>query len=94
MNDGITPTTEDTKIMTLEKKHFLAVAGLVALTNGLSLLGFGNASAGALARTIECNSAIARHSEASVTLKHLAGTPPCEPERSFTGPFRYACAEQ
>ncbi|MES2820822.1 MAG: hypothetical protein V4812_17755 [Pseudomonadota bacterium] len=57
---------------------FLILALLVGMTNGFSLLGIGNASAGALARTLECNANLTRNSEVAAMFKHLAGSPPCK----------------
>lgn len=61
-----------------QRTRLLIVAGLAVMTNGFSLFGIGNASAGALARTLECNTNIARNIEVGETLKRLAGNPPCK----------------
>lgn len=43
--------------------RFFVIAALAVLTNGMSLLGLAEQSAGAVARSLECKSAITRTSE-------------------------------
>lgn len=72
--------------MTLPCKNFLALAGLTVITNGFTLLGLGQASIGAVARAIECNTSIAANLQTSASLRQRAGNPPDEHEVVF-GPF-------
>ncbi|NQD93756.1 hypothetical protein HP532_13985 [Pseudomonas sp. CrR25] len=72
----------------MQNRNLLIVAALAVLTNGLSLLGLQQGSAGALARTIECNSSMSRNIQVAESLKQLSGLPPYRPEVAFTGPFR------
>lgn len=46
--------------MRRQTRKFWIVASLAILTNGYSLLGLAQGSAGALARTLECNQAMVR----------------------------------
>jgi len=73
--------------MRLHKRNLLIVAALAAMTHGFSLLGIGQGSAGSLARTLECNSAIAHNLELGEALKRLAGNPPCKRDQAFAWPF-------
>ncbi|POA16793.1 hypothetical protein C1886_25305 [Pseudomonas sp. FW300-N1A1] len=68
------------------------VAFLVFLTNGASLLGVGQASAGSLARAIECNHSIARNIETAKALGLLAGNPPSKSRSPLPGPFQVDCS--
>lgn len=43
--------------------RFYAIAVAALLTNGMSLLGFADESAGAIARALECKSCLSRSSE-------------------------------
>jgi hypothetical protein len=71
----------------------LWVAGFLAvLTNGSSLLGVGQGSAGSLAKGIECNHNIARSIETAKAQGLLAGTPPSEPRQLIVGPFSIDCS--
>lgn len=71
----------------------LWVAGFLALlTNGGSLLGVGQGSAGSLAKGIECNHNIAHSIENAKTHGLLAGTPPSKPRMVITGPFLIDCS--
>ncbi|MNE78228.1 hypothetical protein D3C80_1746100 [compost metagenome] len=65
---------------------------LAVLTNGSSLLGLGQASAGSLAKTIECNHTIARNIENAKALGLLVGTPPSKPRQRIEGPFAIDCS--
>ncbi|MNF43719.1 hypothetical protein D3C81_1870650 [compost metagenome] len=68
------------------------VAFLAFLTNGASLLGVGQASAGSLARAIECNHNIARNIETAKAQGLLAGNPPSKSRSPFLGPFQLDCS--
>nr|WP_139134762.1 MULTISPECIES: hypothetical protein [Pseudomonas] len=73
--------------MKLKNRNMLVIAALAIMTNGLSLLGLDYGSAGALVRTIECKSNIARNIEVADRLKKLLGQPPCRPETEFAPRF-------
>ncbi|MCE4052626.1 hypothetical protein [Pseudomonas sp. Au-Pse12] len=74
------------------KGHRLLITAFLAVfTNGASLLGVGQGSAGALARTIECNHLIAHHSQAAKPPALLAGNPPMKSRAAFPGPFALDC---
>lgn len=73
--------------MKLKNRNMLIVAALAVMTNGLSLLGLNYGSAGALARTIECNSNIARSIQVAEMLKQMSSQPPCRPELVFAEQF-------
>lgn len=71
----------------------LWVAGFLAvLTNGGSLLGVGQGSAGSLAKGIESNHNIAHSIENAKAHGMLAGTPPGKPRQVITGPFSIDCS--
>ncbi|WP_095079175.1 hypothetical protein [Pseudomonas sp. Irchel s3h17] len=67
------------------------VAFLAFLTHGAALLGVGQASAGSLARAIECNHNIARNIETAKAQGLLAGNPPCRSRSPIPGPFQVNC---
>ena len=62
--------------MRRQTRKFWIVAALAILTNGYSLLGLAQGSAGALARTIECNQAMVRALAANLSLKLMIGNTP------------------
>ncbi|KRB64344.1 hypothetical protein [Pseudomonas sp. Root71] len=68
------------------KGHRLwVIAFLAFMTNGSSLLGIGQGSAGSVARAIEANHNIARNIE-------MAGNPPIRNEGVVFGPFLVDCS--
>lgn len=67
------------------------IAGLAFMTNGASLLGFGQGSVGGLARAIEANHSIAHNIERANALGLLAGNPPVKTPSGFLGPFEVDC---
>lgn len=77
--------------MRRQTRKFWIVAALAILTNGYSLLGLAQGSAGALARTIECNQAMVRALAASLALKLQSGTPPARPQRWIPERFILDC---
>ncbi|MHC8391883.1 hypothetical protein ACYZTM_28640 [Pseudomonas sp. MDT2-39-1] len=75
------------------KGHRLwVIAFLAFMTNGSSLLGGGQGSAGSVARTIEANHNLARNIETAKALGLLAGNPPIERQGGFFGPFQVDCS--
>jgi len=72
--------------------RFWVIAGLAIMTNGASLLGFGQGSVGGLARAIEANHTIAHNIERANALGLLAGNPPVKTEAGFFGPFQVDCS--
>lgn len=75
------------------KGHRLwVIAFLAFMTNGSSLLGIGQGSAGSLARTIEANHNLARNIETAKAQGLLAGNPPIERRDDFFGPFQVDCS--
>lgn len=54
--------------------RFSVIAAAALLTNGLSLLGIGEQSAGAIARALECKNCLNRKSEIVCAVEH-AGQP-------------------
>jgi len=68
------------------------IAFLAFMTNGASLLGIGQGSAGSLARTIEANHNMARNSENAKALDLLAGNPPLRNDAVAFGPFQVDCS--
>ncbi|ASD17325.1 hypothetical protein AAER06_23625 [Pseudomonas aeruginosa] len=77
--------------MRRQTRKFWIVAALAILTNGYSLLGLAQGSAGALARTIECNQAMVRALAANLALKLQSGTPPARPQRWIQERFILDC---
>lgn len=73
--------------MKLKNRNLLIIAALAIMTNGLSLLGFNYGSAGALARTIECNSKIAHNLQIAQNLKPITGNPPTRAAFAFASRF-------
>lgn len=75
------------------KGHRLwVIAFLAFMTNGSSLLGIGQGSAGSVARTIEANHNLARNIETAKALGLLTGNPPIERQNDFFGPFQVDCS--
>jgi hypothetical protein len=68
------------------------IAFLAFMTNGSTLLGIGQASAGSVARTIEANHNLARNIETAKALGLLAGNPPIKRQGEFFGPFHVDCS--
>ncbi|WP_339488205.1 hypothetical protein [Pseudomonas sp. EL_65y_Pfl2_R95] len=73
--------------MKLKNRNLLIIAALAIMTNGLSLLGLNHGSAGALARTIECNSNIGRNLQVAQQLKLMTSTPPNKADCVFVERF-------
>jgi hypothetical protein len=75
------------------KGHRLwVIAFLAFMTNGSSLLGIGQGSAGSVARAIEANHNIARNIENANAQGMLAGNPPIRSEAVVFGPFQVDCS--
>ena len=75
------------------KGHKLwVIAFLAFMTNGASLLGIGQASAGSVARSIEANHNLARSIETEKAMGLLAGNPPIKRQGDFFGPFQVDCS--
>lgn len=68
------------------------IAFLAFVTNGASLLGIGQASAGSVARSIEANHNLARSIETEKAMGLLAGNPPIKRQGDFFGPFQVDCS--
>ncbi|MCY1277677.1 hypothetical protein D9M68_151390 [compost metagenome] len=62
--------------MKSQRSKLLITAVLAVLTNAFALLGIGQGSAGAVARTIECTHTLSRNLQAAEALKRLPGDPP------------------
>ncbi|MEL7550143.1 hypothetical protein AAGV37_09720 [Pseudomonas protegens] len=77
----------------MKGRRLMITAFLAFFTNGTSLLGLGQGSAGALARAIECNHQIAHHSQAAKAPALLAGNPPRKSAAAFPGPFALDCPQ-
>ncbi|ARU88159.1 hypothetical protein [Pseudomonas sp. M30-35] len=73
--------------MKLKNRNLLIIAALAFMTNGLSLLGLEYGSAGALARTLECNSNIARNLQIAQQLKRMSTSPPPKADYVFVNSF-------
>jgi hypothetical protein len=76
----------------MSRCRFWVIAFLAFITNGFSSLGLGQASAGSLARTIECNHNIAHNILTARALGVLVGNPPSAPRVAEFGPFQVDCA--
>ncbi|MBK5418402.1 hypothetical protein [Pseudomonas sp. TH31] len=76
----------------MKGRKLWVVAFLAFMTNGASLLGVGQGSAGAVARSIECNHAIAHNIQAAKGLGLLVGNPPQKVRAEFLGPFQVDCS--
>ncbi|MCP1495744.1 hypothetical protein J2Y86_000451 [Pseudomonas migulae] len=68
------------------------IAFLAFMTNGSSLLGIGQASAGSIARSIEANHNMAHNIQTAKALGLLAGNPPMKRPGDFFGPFHVDCS--
>ncbi|WP_095053796.1 hypothetical protein [Pseudomonas sp. Irchel s3b2] len=68
------------------------IAFLAFMTNGTSLLGIGQGSAGSVARAIECNHNIAHNIQTAKALELLVGNPPIKSNGEFFGPFQVDCS--
>lgn len=68
------------------------IAFLAFMTNGSSLLGIGQASAGSVARSIEANHNLARSIATDQAMGLLAGNPPVKRQADFFGPFKVDCS--
>ena len=68
------------------------IAFLAFMTNGASLLGIGQGSAGSVARSIEANHNLARNIETAKALGLLAGNPPIKRQDNYFGPFHVDCS--
>ena len=68
------------------------IAFLAFMTNGASLLGIGQASAGSVARSIEANHNLAHNIETAKAMGLLAGNPPVKRQGDFFGPFQIDCS--
>ncbi|MFJ3366632.1 hypothetical protein [Pseudomonas sp. NPDC086251] len=68
------------------------IAFLAFMTNGASLLGIGQGSAGSVARSIEANHNLARNIETAKALGLLAGNPPIKRQDDYFGPFHVDCS--
>ncbi|MDO9331832.1 MAG: hypothetical protein Q7U27_24305 [Pseudomonas sp.] len=68
------------------------IAFLAFMTNGASLLGIGQGSAGSVARSIEANHNLTRNIETAKALGLLAGNPPVKRQEDFFGPFQVDCS--
>lgn len=68
------------------------IAILAFMTNGSSLLGIGQASAGSIARSIEANHNMAHNIQTAKALGLLAGNPPMKRQGDFFGPFQVDCS--
>lgn len=72
----------------MSREKFWVIAFLAFITNGFTLLGIGQASAGGLARNIECTHTIAHNSLTAKRLGTLVGNPPVKPRVPAFGPFQ------
>ena len=68
------------------------IAFLAFMTNGSSLLGIGQSSAGSVARAIEANHNLSREIDTAKAMGLLAGNPPIKREVDFFGPFQVDCS--
>lgn len=76
----------------MKGRKLWVVAFMAFLTNGFSLLGMGQGSAGSLARAIQCNHSIAHNIETAKALGLLVGNPPIKRSAAFLGPFKVDCS--
>ncbi|RON09673.1 hypothetical protein BK659_07005 [Pseudomonas brassicacearum] len=76
----------------MKGRRLWVIAFLAFMTNGSSLLGIGQGSAGSLARAIECNHNIAHNIQTAKALGLLAGNPPAKPKAVVLGPFQIDCS--
>jgi hypothetical protein len=68
------------------------IAFLAFWTNGTSLVGVGQGSAGSLARAIERKHNIAHDIQTAKALGLLAGNPPIKHKAAFLGQFKVDCS--
>ena len=68
------------------------IAVLAFLTNGASLAGIGQGSAGSVARSIEANHNMAHNIQTAKALGLLVGNPPIKRSAEFFGPFKVDCS--
>ena len=66
--------------MKQQRTRLFLLTALAVMTNGLSLLGFGHGSVGAVAKNIECNHNIGRGILTERSLRSPSGKPPAERE--------------
>ena len=76
----------------MKGRKLWVIAFLAFITNGSSLLGIGQASAGSVARSIEANHNLARNIETQKAMGLLAGNPPIKRQVDFFGPFQVDCS--
>jgi hypothetical protein len=76
----------------MKGRKLWVIAFLAFITNGSSLLGIGQASAGSLARSIEANHNLARNIETQKAMGLLAGNPPIKRQVDFFGRFQVDCS--
>ncbi|MBK5554171.1 MULTISPECIES: hypothetical protein [unclassified Pseudomonas] len=76
----------------MKGRKLWVVAFLAFITNGFSLLGIGQGSAGSVARAIECNHSIAHNIQTAKGLGLLVGNPPLKVRAEFFGPFQVDCS--
>ncbi|UWF51724.1 hypothetical protein NYP20_12480 [Pseudomonas sp. N3-W] len=76
----------------MKGRRLWVIAVLAFMTNGASLLGIGQGSAGSVARAIECNHNIAHNIQTAKALGMLVGNPPLKPRAEYFGPFVVDCS--
>ena len=76
----------------MKGRKLWVIAFLAFVTNGASLMGIGQGSAGSVARSIEANHNLARNIETDKAMGLLAGNPPVKREGDFFGPFQVDCS--
>jgi hypothetical protein len=76
----------------MKGRKLWVIAFLAFMTNGASLLGIGQGSAGSVARSIEANHNMAHNIETAKALGLLAGNPPIKRQADFFGPFQVDCS--
>ncbi|WP_367371738.1 hypothetical protein [Pseudomonas lini] len=76
----------------MKGRKLWGIAFLAFMTNGASLLGIGQASAGSVARAIECNHNITHNIQTAKALELLVGNPPIKSNGEFFGPFQVDCS--
>jgi hypothetical protein len=76
----------------MKGRRLWIIAFLALMTNGASLLGVGQGSAGSVARAIESHHNIAHNIQTAQALGVLVGNPPLKPRGEFFGPFVVDCS--
>jgi hypothetical protein len=76
----------------MKGRKLWVIAFLAFMTNGASLLGIGQGSAGSVARSIEANHNLARNIETQKAMGLLAGNPPIKRQVDFFGRFQVDCS--